>query len=129
MTVIKSCTINIDAMLLDIGRGERLRYTVNLPHGQCEYTLDEHPTRATLFDSVSCPPPCTKSWPRIPGDLPSIDDITHTLSMQFRSPATLTYRVERLRAEVSVETLIDCQYASDRSSDNEFEALSIRVVR
>jgi hypothetical protein len=129
MSVNRRCRAKRNALELDIGNGERLRYEMGLPDGEAEFTLDEHPTKQGLADSHSCPPTCSREWPRDAADVPQQDQVKHTLAVQFLSPGTLTYRVEHRRADGSVDTVIDCDYKCDGSDGAFFEPLDIFLKR
>ena len=128
MPVRKDCRVNTEAVLVNLGGGERLLYEIEVTHGDVEYTLDEHPSERPLADSASCPSRCERPWPREDSELPAENRVTHTLAIQFLSPGTVKYVVSHQKGGVS-QVLVDCDYLSDDATASVFEALDVFIER
>ena len=124
MSVGRVCSPGNGAVELEVSSGEYLEYRVTRADADVQYVLargNDEP----LFDSSSCPAPCTCRWPS-EGEQPSGDEVRHTLSIQFFGDDTLSFEVDRMSAAGAVEEVVKrCTFRNSGGADEHFEALRV----
>ena len=106
MPVRETCSRNNLAVVVDLGSGRHLRYTI-ADDGSAEFTLRTD-SPATLLTSAAGARECV--WPSA-AHAPASNPATHTLGIAFGEPGELRFLVELLDAAGSLIAIVkQCTY-------------------
>ncbi len=126
MPVTTTCNPNQGAVKLDVGDKQKLRYTIAESAG-VQFQLQDH-KGVPLLSSAA--PPRTRDWPDKQDQIPSEQQVTHPLGMQFGAAGELQWRVELLAEDGSLLQVVkDCRYRNVGAADDHFDALTIFLKR
>jgi len=126
MAVSQTCSVPGEAVTLDVGARQQLRYNIKCDPGVV-FQLRDH-AETVLLPAANGPAPM-RLWPVYPGEVPALDEVSHSLGMIFGASNQLEWLVELLdRDGALIRTIKHCKYRNPAGHEVFFDALSIFIT-
>lgn len=127
MPVQQTCPIPGGAVTLNVGAKQQLQYTVS---GDADVIFQlRNQANAVLIPDPANPTASSRRWPVYPAEVPSLDEVAHSLGMVFGANERFEWRVDLLDATgATIKTIKHCQYKNPTGHEAFFDGISIFVT-